>query len=423
MIVSVEMNPIVRIFILYVYLGIPVIASIYAEKLDYSNSGLTSVPTAPALRVTELDLSWNLIEELDSHSFTNYSELSTLDVSFNSLRAIHDGTFDTMQKLLLLRLAANKIMKLPSDFGPSTTTLSTIGANTGFDNPDILTYPYFGAFSGLERITIGATHMKLHNGSIFPPSAKYLYLVGLDIYTFPQLSMYTPMVDVIRIGQNNIASVPQEYIKNLTLLRVFDAMDNKIIYFPNFSHCFKLEEIILSRNMITSVPRDHVVGLVSIIHIDLMINSITMMPDVSSLTTLETINIGLNQIAEIPERYISGLINLKVLDCQSNNISVLPNISRLFPQLEELYVQGNCLTTLPDLYDMSPQFRFYAADNPYVCNQSLCWLRMLHWMRPHVKMLQDHATCEEHRDDAGTLVARYHPASMECYRGMDVMFV
>ena len=413
-----------RYSISYFSLWIPIITLVNALMLDYSKSGLTKVPPAPEAEVTELNLRDNRIEELHSHSFMNYSELSILDVSSNSLKVIHDGTFDPIYELRIIRLTGNEIRKLPSDFGPSTTTLTSMDVNSGgFDNPDILTYPYFAAFTGLIRISIVSNDIKIHNGSVLPPKTRYLYMKRNNMDTFPHLSLYTPNLERLWIGYNDISTVPQADIDDLIMLRLFHANDNKIIHFPNFSHCLKLEEIYMYRNTLTNIPREHIIGLVSIIHMNLMLNSITVMPQISNLITLETINIGFNQISELPEQYIYGLLNLKVLDCQSNKISVLPNISRLFPHLEELYVQGNRLTTLPDLYDMTPQFRLNAADNPYVCNQSLCWLRMLPWMRPSVNMLQDHARCDEPRDNAGTLVARYHPATMECYRGMDVMSV
>ena len=78
----------------------------------------------------------------------------------------------------------------------------------------------------------------------------------------------------------------------------------------------------------------------------------------------------------------------------NNNITFLPNISLFVPNLSELYVQGNRLKTLPDLYDVMSLLILEAADNPFRCNSSLCWLRMLSWMRPLNTMLRDQPVCK-----------------------------
>ena len=386
--------------------------------LDYSNSNLAHVPQAPNDAVEIFKLDNNRITHLDNRSFTNYSDLLELYISFNHLQTIDDGTFDMLYSLQKINIQNNDIVKLPADFGPSTETLMEVIAWNAFKNPNILTYPYFAAFPGLWYLNIGANYINIHDGSVFPASTEYVTLHYTNIDTFPQLSIYTPNVTHVHMDGNRLVTIPQETIQALTFLMEFYTVRNRITQFPNFSHCSNLEIIAISNNAITNIPRGYVAGLASIQYMDLSLNAISDMPDISDLATLHTVIVGFNQISEIPEAYLSGLPNMTYFDCQGNNLLFLPNISHLFPRLEQLYVQGNRLMTLPDLYAMPSLAILYAADNPYVCNETLCWMRMLSWLLPSVTMLQDDPVCAEPPLANGTRVVRYHPAAMKCYQGI-----
>ena len=337
--------------VLFIFHWISVMTLTNAVTLDYSKSNLVSVPAAPEALIKGLNLKDNNIEELGPGSFVSYPELTDLDLSFNPLQVIHDGTFDTLSNLLKLTIIVAEIVKLPSDFGPSTRTLVDITLTEALINPDILTYPYFAAFSDLEFIYLAKNDIKPPNATILPQITQYINFDTLNISTFPHFSSYTPNVQSIYIQNNNISNIPQKGIDDLILLKKFLAKNNEIKQFPNFSHCGKLTDIIMNLNEIRNIPREHIIGLTSINDIDLSENVISVMPDISYLTTLEKFKIGFNHILEIPQQYLSGLLNMKIFDCQSNKISFLPDISRLFPSLQKLYVQGNYLKVLPDLYD------------------------------------------------------------------------
>ena len=137
-----------------------------------------------------------------------------------------------------------------------------------------------------------------------------------------------------------------------------------------------------------NIPPEQVEGLENINTMKLDHNTLTNMTDISNLPTLETFKIGYNVISKIPYEFIEGLPNMRRFYCNNNKIYILPNMSRYFPRLEELSVEGNYLETLPDMYEMQPVFTLTAAENPYTCNVSLCWLRMLPWMKIHFKYSQ-----------------------------------
>ena len=141
------------------------------------------------------------------------------------------------------------------------------------------------------------------------------------------------------------------------------------------------------------------------------------MTDISHLISLQKFFIGYNFITEIPPSFLKGLVNMKTFDCNNNKLTSLPNISLFFPKLEELYVQGNHLRTLPDLFEFPSLAMLQAAENPYECNVSMCWLRMLPWLKPSVTFLQDNPVCDLPTAHANTATQRFHPTLMKCYNG------
>ena len=236
--------------------------------------------------------------------------------------------------------------------------------------------------------------------------------------TFPLLSSLTPLVADVYIQNNKIKSIPHEAIVGLFNLRLAYFDINKINNFPNFSHCKKLVVLSLTKNEISHIPRPHIEGLDTIREIHLDNNLLSNMVDIWNLTTLHTFSVGHNLISEIREAFLVGLQNMKVFSFEYNRLEFLPNISRLFPQLQELNVKGNNLKTLVDLYDLHSLLSLTAAENPYVCNMSLCWLRMLPWMKPYLTMLQDNPLCDQPTSQAGEDMVHVHPIQMGCYDGM-----
>ena len=392
-----------------------------ASTLDLSNSGLTEVPPGPTgVTVLRLFLAGNNIVELLRHAFKNYNDLIYIDLNRNDLQIIHDGVFDHIPALERLTLRYNTLIKLPADFGPSTSVLKFMDLSSGLNEPTIYAYPYFSEFTHLEYLDISPDqygYLPNPKDSFYPPNVKILTMYNGEMDTFPSLSSLSSNITSLQIESHDIKSVPQEAIERLYFLERFLLGSNQITNLPNFSHCKRLRDLRLHYNKISFIKRQHIEGLKSIQIFRLQDNLLTNMTDISDLSTLVEFNIGGNVISEIPEKYIMGLPNMKKFAANDNYLTFLPNISKFFPRIQKLYIQGNYLKTLSDLYYQSSLTVLTAADNPYVCNQSLCWLRMLPWMKPSETMLQDNPMCDQPAIVAGTEVLRFHPTDMECYNG------
>ena len=388
-------------------------------SLDFSKSSLTEVPIAPADQViNSINLDRNNIPELLPYSFNNYNELTKISIAFNALRIIHDGTFDNIHNLASLSLNVNYIVQLPVNFGPSTTKLFAIDLIAAFgDDLSLLVYPYFSAFTALAIINIGSNNIGNLNDSFFPPIVRMLLANVGTMDTFPPLSSLTPDVHTLALADHQLATIPQEAKDGLIKLTDVYLNDNNIRNFPNFSHCKQLYLLQFESNQLSYIPREHIKGLESISEIHFTKNLLANMTDISHLISLQKFFIGYNSITEIPPSFLKGLVNMKTFDCNNNKLTSLPNISLFFPKLEELYVQGKHLRTLPDLFEFSSLAMLQAAENPYECNVSMCWLRMLPWLKPSVTFLQDNPVGDLPTAHANTAAQRFHPTLMKCYNG------
>ena len=177
------------------------------------------------------------------------------------------------------------------------------------------------------------------------------------------------------------------------------------------------------RHLELVLPREHIKGLESIREIYFENAWLANMMDISNLISLRKFVIGLNLITEIPASFLKGLPNMKIFACNNNKLKSLPNISAFFPQLEELYVHGNHLKTLSDLFEFPSLAILQAAENPYECYMPMCWLRMLPWWKASVNYLQDNPVCGLPAAHTNTAVLRFHPTLMKCYNGGSIKMI
>ena len=303
------------------------------SSLDFSRNRLTQVPPAPInMTVTVINLENNAIKEICRNDFRTYDDLAKIILDRNGLQVIHDGVFDHITTLRLLSLQRNAIIKLPTEFGPSTALLHKFFLTKAVVDPRILTHPYFGAFTNLGFLTLHDYDIANISNSFLPPNIYLLLLGSGTVDRFPLLSA-SPFRSWVSMHNEKFPTIPDEAVAGLLRLRILKLSNNEINNFPNFSHCKRLTEIYLAKNRISHIPREHIKGFNRIILMRLDNNLMANMTDISNLATLEEFTIGKNNISKIPSEYLMGLPNMKILKCNNKYIHILPNISRYFPLL------------------------------------------------------------------------------------------
>ena len=203
-------------------------------SLDFSQSGLTEVPLCSVNQsIDKIDLNKNNIQELFPYSFNNYNTLNEISLASNGLRMIHDGTFDDIHSLQNLILNENSIKQLPANFGPSTTTLSSIYLESALEDQFLFTHPYFSAFTGVVTINIGSNNNGNFNDSFFPPNVICIKANTGTMYKLPNMSSLTPHIEILDFAKHQLTSIPQKAIAGLFELRELLMNNNKIMNFPN----------------------------------------------------------------------------------------------------------------------------------------------------------------------------------------------
>ena len=271
--------------VLYMYLFLRIHLVRTGSSLDFSRNNLTEVPSAPNnMTVTEIDLKNNFIQEIRRNAFRNYTELANINLDGNGLQVIHDRVFDHISTLRVISLQRNDIIKLPTDFGPSTTLLGKFLLTDAIADTHILTHPYFGAFTSLGELTLHGCNIGNIDNSFLPPKI-YLLLLGTGTADkFPLLSNSSPSLSWISMPNQKFKSIPEEAVAGLLRLGFLKLKNNEINNFPNFSHCKLLTHVYLENNKIPHISREHIKGLDRIRVMCLHHNSLTNMTDISNLT-------------------------------------------------------------------------------------------------------------------------------------------
>jgi Leucine-rich repeat (LRR) protein len=126
--------------------------------------------------------------------------------------------------------------------------------------------------------------------------------------------------------------------QDISQLKILDAINKKItnLKASDLSGFTSLEWLRLGKNEISSLPEDLFKDTTQLRFLGLSENKITLLPAniFKSLTKLEKVNLNHNQINEIPEGFISNNLQLQVFSIAENNIK---NISEnLFKDLHQL---------------------------------------------------------------------------------------
>lgn len=121
--------------------------------------------------------------------------------------------------------------------------------------------------------------------------------------------------------------------------------------------------------------------------------------------------------ADMPELPVLATPKLQTLTVQENLLTNLDAIGA-FVNLTKLQAHDNLLATLPDLFHCTRLGEIHIYDNPLICDEALCWLRM--WEYESVRnmsILQGGATCAQPPQFAGMELMDIRPTSLNCHQG------
>ncbi|CAL5872353.1 uncharacterized protein PFLUO_LOCUS6617 [Penicillium psychrofluorescens] len=249
-------------------------------------------------------------------SFSLAGRLTYLDVSNNRLEQLDHANLDRLTGLVSIKMANNRLKKLPS---------------------------YFGNFKSLRSLNISSNGFK-----DFPEFlCKLRSLVDLDISfnTIEALPNIGRLLSLERLWMtnNNLKGSLDESFQNLLHLKEIDARFNSITNIDNLSRLPRLEQLFFGHNQISrfkgSFPRLR--GL----HLDHCL--LTQFDLDAPMATLTSLNLASDKLSQLRDGMYENLPNLTKFILDKNHLSSVSSQIGKLRRLEYFSMIKNPLASLP----------------------------------------------------------------------------
>ena len=186
-----------------------------------------------------------------------------------------------------------------------------------------------------------------------------------------------------------------------------------VISFPYFAAFENLSFLNIGGNDVSTFQPNFLPR--SLLYISLIYCKLPVFPRFALYAPLlETINMGHCGLQTMTTENVTGLNDLTSLHLNSNKLIKIPDLS-FMTKLKTIELQHNQLASVPDMYDL-PLKTLKLAGNTLVCDQSLCWIRMWHWMKM-TRIPSDEPICAASFEMARMKLMEIDPADMQCYTG------
>ena len=209
------------------------------------------------------------------------ADITTLDLSAQSITSLKSGDFAGLSALETLLLDANRLTALPADV--------------------------FAGLAALERLELQNNQLQSVPGNVFS---------GLS------------SLERLRLGGNFLASLPSGVFSGLSSLERILLNGNSLTNLPSgvFSGLSSLERIRLNGNSFASLPSSVFSGLSSLQILWLHNNSLTSLPAglFNGLSALGDLRLAGNRLTTLPNGLFTGLTNLGTLTLGGNTVNPMP---------------------------------------------------------------------------------------------------
>ena len=338
--------------------GWPHVHSLSVEGMIGTLLGMetfSSLPSLTRLRIADsivIELFVNSAEQAAAAAVS--SRLRSLTITASHVRVVHAAFFHNMTQLSTLDLSNNQLSSL--DFLQGLGRLETLSLSNNH----------------LRRITahvLGNT-----------PTLRLLDLSSNDIQRFDSGTFtHVPALEEVNLGDNFMPRLPEELLRPLPSLKSFIVRGGLLTSLPAgiFSTCHGLTSVVLSHNALRSLPDGVFEGLNRLERLALsqnrlptissawfgqgavyhklvrfmaIENRVTSIPSnlLSLMPNVNNIGLQKNSLTRLPDDFVFGTAtNLHVLDLSGNAISSLqPNAFHRFTALRHLSLSGNKLSRL-----------------------------------------------------------------------------
>ncbi|XP_072171343.1 toll-like receptor 8 [Diadema setosum] len=351
-------------------------------KVYCNKRHLKSVPQDLPNRTIALDLSRNLISQLQNNSFVHLWNLITLNLQKNVINYIENAAFTPLIHLEILCLSKNRLTKLHPGLLNSNRNLTRVDLGNNLFKAAPIT-----AMNDLARLETLILMKNFIQSLDFQSAIHWKKITNIDlslnnITSIPHHAFFplqNNSIGSLDFTRNKITEVLPEVFSDLTSVDWITLNGNQINKFEvlAFMGNLKIKKLsiygtflqeIIPLNMSTCerVPIPH------ILNIDLGSNWISDIPQNAFCGFYHTLSLSiqLNKITNIANASFCGLHSLQILDISENHISALSlGAFSCNENLLHLNISHNKIVTLhPNSFlqlSMIQHFNLSCKDRPW----------------------------------------------------------
>lgn len=360
----------------------------YLNKINFSNNLISLLETDSGLllrgdsaTITNIDLSYNLIEELPNNWFSHVSQLKYLNLSHNNIKNFDILTFEGITQLQSLILSYNKIVEIGNTFVRFVNLKTLLLDNNCISN---IIAPNFVAMVKLESLNLTNNSIEKIEDTAFQSLSNLenidLSHNSIEIITVT-LFRNTNKIETLSLSHNNITIIESgsfegKNIKNFFIENnhlsgsiekgTFSGINVRVLNFTG-AHIESLGDeafsalntnlvsLNLSSNKLINTSKLAFKSLNLLNDLDLSNNYLTALnfgtEDLQNLSLLHAYN---NKIKKIEKTFFTSLIKLSVLDLSQNLISEIETSSfQSLNNLDKLILHNNMLINILDSHTLT----------------------------------------------------------------------
>lgn len=310
-------------------------------------SHLSDARVSSLVGLTCLDLSNNLLKDVNVGVFRTLSVLARLHLRRNEIAMVHENAFRGLDRLEFLDLSDNRLADLPDS--ALTPLYSLQKLDLSGNQLQVLGARWFESLDKLRELDVSRNGLaKAASGTLQPlPGLSVLRLaenpleekdVSLLLGTGRRLetvdasrtglarvpAALTRSVRALRLAGNKLTTIRGGDLDSYPLLRMLDISDNRLTEIEDdaLGRLEVLEELDVSGNLLTKTPGSLPSSLTVL---NLRRNGITILKanDFQELRNLRSLALNNNDIGQIEVGSFSQLLALKELDLSDNPIKAL----------------------------------------------------------------------------------------------------
>ncbi len=199
------------------------------RELRWTKSHIIHVESVPIASLLQLDLSWNIVQNVRSGAFAQLQALQILNISHNNIETLPTNLFDERNHLKTLSLSNNQLKTLPRDVFDNLHHLEILDLSN--NHLKHLKENAFHRATKLENLNLAVNKLNLLSPKIFEPLSNLHYLSLEDNQLFHLESgtfANQRELMVLHLGRNPLWSLPHKLLPDNNTLFVLTVSHTKL---------------------------------------------------------------------------------------------------------------------------------------------------------------------------------------------------